>query len=50
MNCPNCGSDDATLLGQLSATPWVRCRACGTTYSVSATEIQEILDDYTEAT
>lgn len=29
MACTGCGGGPFVFLGQLGATPWVRCRACG---------------------
>lgn len=41
MNCPCCGCEFCILLGNLGTRAWVRCRACGTDYSMLATELEE---------
>lgn len=50
--CPHCGDTLASLLGRLGYLIWLRCRACGSDYSVSVdsldpTELDEMNEQLT---
>jgi hypothetical protein len=51
MSCPQCHDRLSTLLGRLGYLVWLRCRACGTEYSLPVDSFSaDELDEMNEAT
>ena len=40
--CPHCGDTLASILGYLGSLLWLRCRACGSDYSVAADTLTDV--------
>ncbi len=48
--CPHCGDTLPSLLGRLGYLIWLRCRACGSDYSVAVDDLStDELDEITAA-